>query len=314
MLRVGPLFSLVSALALQSPAKPAAPTPAPRAIAGPEIRIDFYTRTAPDADVEVEVHVFGVPKPEGASTDAPKPRHFTRAGTWRAGGVDVAELAKLVADAIASGGFDTTQDGARVVFRGVTEVTVRASSWSAIGAQVSAVVPGDKPRPLSLLLDLGTTKPAAAVTVSASARGTGPIAPSSDPDPPAAAPPPKPDPKGKGAPKKPEPAKPEPKKPEPAKPDPKKPEPAKPDPKAASDPKRKPASKTEIPVGVASGAEAAAARDAVVKAATDAGWKLEAKGDRAIAVVGAPEGGAPKWAAIRVHCEAGAKFGVEIGG
>lgn len=258
----------------------------------PEARIDFYSVSNASVDVELEIEAEAFPKDRQAGA---KPRRVSRFLTWNAGGSDNSELARLVSEALAQAGFDATSEGAETILRDAVELSVHTKNWTAVGAQVWGLVPkGAKGLALAWVFEPRGKVGKAACSISSSAKSAAPkpvegddLASARFPAPPPAAKPPD------GKPANPK------EKPKPA---------AKPS--AGKDPKAK-GPVTELKVGIAEGSDASAARGAILDAAKEVGWKLDAAG-AALRSEAAPDGGAPLWAAIRFVGNGEARIGVRI--
>jgi hypothetical protein len=247
----------------------------------PEIRIEFYNVSANSADVDLTIEATALPKvapTEGSS----EPRKVTRYFTWHTGATtssDNSELANLVARAMTEGGLDATSDGAETLFKNASEVTIKASRWDCLGAQIWSAAGKDinKPKYTFVFQPDGKTSRSAIVVGGGSRTGRPKPAEGDDSGVTEAPKDPK-DPKSKS--------------PDPPKTPPKSATPPKPlDPKAKS-------KITELKIPVEPDADAKSVRETLKKLAEPLSWKFE--GDSTTAWhFAAVSDGPPVWVFIR---------------
>jgi hypothetical protein len=269
----------------------------------PEARVDFYSVSNAGADVELEVEAEAYPLAKAGEAPAAKPSKVTRMLTWQAGGSDNAELARLVAEALAKAGLDSTSDGAETIVRNAVSLHIKTNHWDALGAQVWVCAPKAKiPPEMTLTFDAKGNVGKGACVVAASSKSAGPKPPEGDDIALAKFPAGAEDANKKDSGGKEKPAQPA---------TGQKPPPKPTDPKA-TDPKAKNTKPIDVRAGVPMGAAPATVLAHALDLATAAGWKATQSTPGSLRIETAPDGAAPKWAAIRYVGKGDARIGVRV--
>ncbi|MFN0205692.1 MAG: hypothetical protein ACKVS6_05205 [Planctomycetota bacterium] len=261
--------------------------------ATPEIRVEFYNISSNSVSVDLTIEATALPKV--APTDgSAAPKKVTRFFTWQTAtgtASDNGELAGLVSRAMTEGGIDVTADGSEAIFKNTSEVTIKASRWDSLGAQIWSAVPKEKAQDkqtavYTFLFDPNGKAGKAALVFGGGAKVGRPKPAEGDDSASVELPrDPKTNDKTKNPPKPAGGAKP-------------------------NDPKSK-VKPSELKIGIAPDSDAKAIKATATKLASDLGWKVEGDSDTKYKFRNVSDG-APLWAFVRFAGQGQATIGMRV--